>query len=67
MTIPAKSVMSKDVATVSPEATVVETAQRMLARGVSAVPVVDAHDRAFGLELLGDASGPIRLMLAPPW
>lgn len=54
MTIPAKSVMSKDVATVSPEATVVETARRMLARGVSAVPVVDAHDRPLGVVSEGD-------------
>jgi CBS domain-containing protein len=54
MTIPAKSVMSKDVVTVSPETTVVETARRMLARGVSAVPVVDAGNRPLGVVSEGD-------------
>jgi len=54
MTIPAKSVMSKDVVTVSPETTVVETARRMLARGVSAVPVVEADNRPLGVVSEGD-------------
>jgi CBS domain-containing protein len=54
MTIPAKSVMSKDVVTVSLETTVVETARRMLARGVSAVPVVDAENRPLGVVSEGD-------------
>ena len=54
MTIPAKSVMSKGVVTVSPETTVVETARRMLAHGVSAVPVVDAENRPLGVVSEGD-------------
>jgi len=41
MTIPAKSVMTTDIVTVSPETTIVETARRMLIHHVSAVPVVD--------------------------
>jgi CBS-domain-containing membrane protein len=41
MTIPAKSVMTRDIVTVSPETTIVETAQRMLIHHISAVPVVD--------------------------
>jgi len=54
MTIPAKSVMSKDIVTVSPDATVVETARLMLARGISAVPVVDADNRPVGVVTEGD-------------
>jgi CBS-domain-containing membrane protein len=54
MTIPAKSVMSKEVVTVSPETTVVETARRMVPRGVSAVPVVDADNRPLGVVSEGD-------------
>jgi CBS domain-containing protein len=54
MTIPAKAVMSKDVITVSPETTVVETARLMLARGISAVPVVDADNRPIGVVSEGD-------------
>jgi CBS domain-containing protein len=54
MSIPARSVMSKEVVTVSPETTVVETAQRMVARGVSAVPVVDAANRPLGVLSEGD-------------
>jgi CBS domain-containing protein len=46
--------MSKDVVTVSPETTVVETARRMLARGVSAVPVVDADNHPLGVVSEGD-------------
>jgi CBS domain-containing protein len=40
MTIPAKSVMTTDIVTVSPETTIVETARRMLIHHVSAAPVV---------------------------
>ncbi|WP_219765188.1 CBS domain-containing protein [Neoroseomonas alba] len=54
MTIPAKSVMTKDVVTVSPEATVAQIAKLMLARGVSAVPVVDAQKRPLGVVSEGD-------------
>lgn len=54
MTIPAKSVMSKDVVTVTPDTTVYETARRMLAAGVSAVPVVDGENRPLGLISEGD-------------
>ena len=54
MTIPAKSVMTKDVVTVSPDTTVAEIARRMLARGVSAVPVVDAQNRPLGVISEGD-------------
>lgn len=54
MTIAAKSVMSRDVVTVSLDTTVAETAKRMLTRGVSAVPVIDADDRPVGLVSEGD-------------
>jgi CBS domain-containing protein len=49
MTIPAKSVMSKEVVTVSPGTTAMEAARRMVSRGVSAVPVVDADNRPLGV------------------
>ena len=49
MTIPAKSVMTTDLVTVSPETTVAEAARRMLIRRVSAVPVVDPDNRPLGL------------------
>ena len=45
MTIPARSVMTTDIVTVSPETTVAETARRMLIHHVSAVPVVDPDTR----------------------
>src|SRR5882757_2044973 len=54
MTIPAKSVMTTDIVTVSPETTVVETARRMLIHHVSAVPVVDPDNRPLGLVSEGD-------------
>lgn len=54
MTVPAKSVMTTDVVTVSPETTVVEIAKRMLARRVSAVPVVDAQGHPLGMVSEGD-------------
>ena len=54
MTIPAKSVMTTDITTVSPETTIVETARRMLIHHVSAVPVVDAGHRLLGLVSEGD-------------
>ncbi len=54
MTIPAKSVMTTDIITVSPDTTIVETARRMLTHHVSAVPVVDADRRPLGLVSEGD-------------
>jgi CBS domain-containing protein len=54
MTIPAKSVMTKDIVTVSPETTVAETARRMLTHHVTAVPVVDPDYRLLGLVSEGD-------------
>ena len=54
MTIPAKSVMTTDIVTVSPETTVVDTARRMLIHHVSAVPVVDPDNRPLGLVSEGD-------------
>ncbi|WP_424811411.1 CBS domain-containing protein [Roseococcus sp. YIM B11640] len=54
MTIPAKSVMTKDVVTASPETTIAELARRMLKRGVSALPVVDAQNRPLGVVSEGD-------------
>jgi CBS domain-containing protein len=56
MTIRAKSVMSREVVTVSPETTVVEAVPRMLARGVSAIPVVDAGSRPLGMVSEGDVT-----------
>ena len=54
MTIPAKSVMTTDIVTVSPETTIVETARRMLIHHISAVPVVDPDHRPLGLVSEGD-------------
>ena len=55
MTIPAKSVMTTDIVTVSPETTVAETARRMLNHHVTAaVPVVDPDNRPLGLVSEGD-------------
>ena len=54
MTIPAKSVMTTDIVTVSPETTVVETARRMLTHHVTAVPVVDPDNRPLGMVSEGD-------------
>ena len=54
MTIPAKSVMTKDLVTVSPETTVAESARRMLTHHVSAVPVVDTNNQPLGLVSEGD-------------
>ena len=54
MTIPAKSVMTTDIVTVSPETTVAEAARRMLTHHVTAVPVVDPDYRPLGLVSEGD-------------
>jgi CBS domain-containing protein len=54
MTIPAKSVMTTDIVTVSPDTTIVETARRMLTHHVSAVPVVDPERRPLGMVSEGD-------------
>ena len=54
MTIPAKSVMTTDIVTVSPETTVAETARRMLIHHVTALPVVDPDNRPLGLVSEGD-------------
>jgi len=54
MTIPAKSVMTRDIVAVSPETTVAEAARRMLNHHVSAVPVVDPDNRPLGLVSEGD-------------
>ena len=56
MTIPAKSVMTTDIVTVPPETTVAETARRMLIHHVSAVPVVDPHNRPLGSVALAGAA-----------
>ncbi|MBX5223135.1 MULTISPECIES: CBS domain-containing protein [unclassified Rhizobium] len=54
MTIPAKSVMTTDLITVSPETTVAEAARCMLIHHITAVPVVDADNRPLGLVSEGD-------------
>lgn len=54
MTIPAKSVMTTDIVTVSVETTIVETTRRMLMHHVSAVPVVGPDRRPVGLVSEGD-------------
>ncbi|EJJ25170.1 CBS domain-containing protein [Rhizobium sp. CF142] len=54
MTIPAKSVMTTDLVTVSPDTTVAEAARLMLLHHVTAVPVVDADKRLLGLVSEGD-------------
>lgn len=54
MTIPAKSVMTTNLVTVSPETTVAEAARRMLIHQVTAVPVVTQDNRPLGLISEGD-------------
>ena len=54
MTIPAKSVMTTDIVTVSRDTTVAEAARRMLKHHVTALPVVDAENRPLGLVSEGD-------------
>jgi CBS domain-containing protein len=54
MTIPAKSVMTRDIITVPPEATIADTARLMLDRHVTAVPVVDNERRPLGMVSEGD-------------
>ena len=50
----AKDVMTRDVTTVSPEATVREIAQLLLERRISAVPVVNAESELLGIVSEGD-------------
>jgi CBS domain-containing protein len=54
MTIPAKSVMTTDIVTVSRDTTVAEAARQMLKHRVTALPVVDADNRPLGLVSEGD-------------
>jgi CBS domain-containing protein len=53
----ASEIMTKDVVTVSPDTPVAEIAQRLLAHGISAVPVVDASGMAIGMVSEGDLIG----------
>lgn len=50
----AKDVMTRNVVTVTEEMSVVEIAQQLIARGISAVPVVDAAGRIVGIVSEGD-------------
>lgn len=50
----AKDIMTKTVATVPPEATVQDIAKLLLARRISAVPVVDAGGKVVGIVSEGD-------------
>jgi CBS domain-containing protein len=50
----AKDIMTPNVATVAPDASVVEIAKLMLDRHISAVPVVDGHGHLIGIVSEGD-------------
>jgi CBS domain-containing protein len=50
----AMDVMTKEVLTVKPDATVREVAALLAGRGISGVPVVDANDRVVGIVSEGD-------------
>jgi CBS domain-containing protein len=50
----ATDVMTKEVLTVKPDATVREVAALLAARGISGVPVIDAGDRLVGMVSEGD-------------
>ncbi len=50
----AKDIMTTDVVTVTPEASVEEIAMLLLARGISGVPVVGAEGALVGLVSEGD-------------
>jgi CBS domain-containing protein len=53
----ASEIMTKDVVTVSPDTPVCEIAQRLLAHGISAVPVVDEAGAPIGMVSEGDLIG----------
>ena len=50
----AKDIMTTDVVTVAPEATVEEVAKIITDRGISGVPVVDANGEVVGIVTEGD-------------
>jgi CBS domain-containing protein len=50
----AKDIMTRHVATVAPDSSVVEIAKLMLTRNVSAVPVLDGHGHLIGIVSEGD-------------
>lgn len=50
----AKDIMTTDVVTVAPEATVEEVAKVITDRGVSGAPVVDSHGKLVGIVTEGD-------------
>ena len=50
----AKDIMTADVETVAPDTEVPEIARRLLARNISAMPVVDGQDRVVGIVSEGD-------------
>ena len=50
----ARDLMTKDVVSVSPDTSVDEIAKLLLARGISAVPVIDAAGAAIGMVSEGD-------------
>lgn len=53
----ARDLMTKDVAMVSPDTAVDEIARLLLARGISAAPVIDAAGAAMGMVSEGDLIG----------
>jgi CBS-domain-containing membrane protein len=50
----AKDIMTANVETVRPDTEAIEIAQRLIARNISAVPVVDDSDRVVGIVSEGD-------------
>ncbi len=54
MSIEAASIMTRDVVSVSPDATVKEAAARLSERGISAAPVVDKDGTVLGMVSEGD-------------
>ena len=50
----AKDVMTRNVVTVTADASVIEIAQQLIARGISAVPVVDGAGKLIGIVSEGD-------------
>ena len=59
MSITAADIMTADVKTVRPEASVAEVARMLCDHAISAVPVCDTHGRVLGMLSEGDLLRPV--------
>ncbi len=61
--IPTSEMMAADVHTASPDTPLREMVDAMLARNISAVPIVDERDRPIGIVTTNDVMGTLRRLL----